>query len=145
MTAKWLSLAPNPPRIPIFYTLTKIHKPTPVGRPIISGCDGPTERMSAFIDRLIQSISQKQDWYVKDKTDFLNFIESAELPKNTFLVSMGLYTNLPHEGGVNIVCYAYEDFFYADQAPILWWPVRDMTYIFFLLSYRAITVHFIAR
>ena len=61
MTAKWLSLTPNPPRIPIFYTLTKIHKPTPVERPIIAGCDGPTERMSAFIDRLIQSISQKQD------------------------------------------------------------------------------------
>ena len=33
MTAKWLSLTPNPPRIPIFYTLTKIHKPTPVGSP----------------------------------------------------------------------------------------------------------------
>ena len=120
MTAKWLSLTPNPPRIPIFYTLTKIHKPTPVERPIISGCDGPTERMSTFIDRLIQSISQKQDWYVKDKTDFLNFIKSAKLPKNTFLVSMGvtsLYTNLPHEGGVNTVCYAYEDFFLCRLSP----------------------------
>ena len=53
MTAKWLSLTPNPPRIPIFYTLTKIHKPTPVERPIIAGCDGPTERMSTFLDRLI--------------------------------------------------------------------------------------------
>ena len=71
--------------------------------------------MTAFIDRLIQSISQKQDWYVKDKTDFLNFIKSAKLPKNTFLVSIGvtsLYTNLPHEGDVNTVCYAYEDFFF---------------------------------
>jgi len=48
------------PRIPIFYTLTKIHKPTPVGRPIISGCDGPTERLSAFIDKLLQPIAQKQ-------------------------------------------------------------------------------------
>ena len=28
MTEKWLSLTPNPPRIPVFYTLTKIHKPT---------------------------------------------------------------------------------------------------------------------
>ena len=37
MTAKWLSLMPNPPRIPVFYTLTKIHKPTPVGRPINIG------------------------------------------------------------------------------------------------------------
>ena len=75
MTAKWLSLTPNPPRIPIFYTLTKIHKPTPYGRPIISGCDGPTERISAFVDRLIQPIAQKQDSYLKDTTDFLNFID----------------------------------------------------------------------
>ena len=53
MTAKWLSLTPNPPRIPVFYTLTKIHKPTPVGRPITSGCEGPTERISAFVDHLL--------------------------------------------------------------------------------------------
>ena len=41
---------PNPPRIPESYTLTKIHKPTITGRPIISGCDGPTERISTFVD-----------------------------------------------------------------------------------------------
>ena len=35
MTKKWLSQSPNPPRIPVFYTLTKVHKPTLVGRPII--------------------------------------------------------------------------------------------------------------
>ena len=75
MTAKWLSLTPNPPRIPIFYTLTKIHKLTPVGRPIISGCGSPTEQISAFVDRLIQPIAQKQDSYLKDTTHFLNFIE----------------------------------------------------------------------
>jgi len=33
MAKKWLCQTPNPPRIPIFYTLIKIHKPTPVGRP----------------------------------------------------------------------------------------------------------------
>ena len=43
MTKKWLCQTPNPPRILEFYTLTKIHKPNPVGRPIVSGCDGPTE------------------------------------------------------------------------------------------------------
>ena len=87
MTAKWLSLKPNPPQIPVFYTLTKIHKPTPVGRPIISGCDGPTERISAFVDHLIQPIAQKQASYLKDTTDFLNFIEKTKLPKSTILVS----------------------------------------------------------
>ena len=59
MTVKWLSQTPNPPRVPVFYTLTKIHKPTPVGRPIISGNDGPTERISAFVDSLLHSADSK--------------------------------------------------------------------------------------
>ena len=74
---KWLYQTPNPPRIPIFYTLTKIHKPTPVGRPIISGCDGPTEKLSSFIDKLLQPIAQKQQSYIKDITDFINFLEKT--------------------------------------------------------------------
>ena len=111
MTAKWLSLTPNPPRIPVFYTLTKIHKPTPVGRPIISGCDGPTERISSFVDHLLQTIAQIQPWYLKDTTDLINFIEKTRLPPNTTLVSMdvaSLYTNIPQEVGINTVCEAYE-------------------------------------
>ena len=52
MTFKWLSQTSNPPRVPVCYTLTKIHKPTPVGWPIISGYDGPTERISSFVDRI---------------------------------------------------------------------------------------------
>ena len=39
MTDKQLSQTPNPPRIPVFYSLTKIHKLTPVGRPIGAGND----------------------------------------------------------------------------------------------------------
>ena len=102
-TAKWLSLAPNPPRIPVFYTLTKIHKPTPVGRPIISGCSGPTERISAFVDHLIQPIAQLQVSYLKGTTDviFINFIERIKLPKSAILVSMdvtNLYKNIPQRG-----------------------------------------------
>ena len=81
-------LTPDPPRIPVFYTLTKIHKPTPVGRPIISGCSGPTERISAFVDHLIQPIAQLQASYLNDTTDFINFIERTELPKSAIHVSM---------------------------------------------------------
>jgi len=113
MTAKWLSLTTNPPRIPVFYTLTKIHKPNPVGRPSISGCDGPTERISAFVNHLLQPIAQIQPSYLKDATDFINFVEKTKLPLNTILVSMdvtSLYTNIPQEEGVNIVCKAYEEF-----------------------------------
>ena len=52
MTRKWFYQTRNPPIIPIFYTLTKIHKPNPVGRPIISGCEGPTERLSFFCGQI---------------------------------------------------------------------------------------------
>ena len=128
MTAKWLSLTPNPPRIPVFYTLTKIHKPTPVGRPIISGCDGPTERISAFVDHLLQPIAKVQPSYLKDTTDFINFIEKTKLPPNTTLVSMdvtSLYTNIPQEEGTNTVCEAYEEF-YRGNPPIPTRYLREM-------------------
>ena len=79
MTKKCLLQTPNPPRIPIFYTLTKIHKPKPVGRPIISGCDGPTERIASFVDTLLQPIAQKQQFFIKDTTDFISFIEKTKI------------------------------------------------------------------
>ena len=65
MTKRWLSLTPNPPRIPVFYTLKKIHKPNLVGRPIISGCEGPTERISSFVDHLLQPIAKMQNRITK--------------------------------------------------------------------------------
>ena len=120
MTKKWLCQTPNPPRIPIFYTLTKIHKPTPVGRPIISGCDGPTEKLSAFIDKLLQPIAQKQQSYLKDTTDFINYLEKIKVPKNAILVSIdvtSLYTNIPQEEGIETVCRAY-DMFYNNEPPV---------------------------
>ena len=79
MTERWLSLTPNPPRIPIFYTLTRVHKPNPVGRPITSGCDSATERISSFVDYLLQPIAKIQKSYFKDTTDLLNFIEKTKV------------------------------------------------------------------
>ena len=118
MTKTWLWQTPQPPRIPIFYTLTKIHKPTPVGRPIISGCDGPTERLSSFVDKLLQPIAQQQKSYLKDTTHFINFLNKTKVPENTILVSMdvtSLYTNIPQEEGINIVCNAYEAHDYCKE------------------------------
>ena len=120
MTVKWLSQTPNPPRIPVFYSLTKIHKLTPVGRPIVAGNDGPTERISSFVDGLLQPIAKSQKSYLKDTTDFVNFIERRNLPEDAFLVSLdvaSLYTNIPQEEGINTVCKAYQTF-YGENTPI---------------------------
>ena len=113
MTNKWLSLTPNPPRVPVFYTLTKIYKPTLVGRPVISGCDGPTESLSSFADRLLQPVAQKQKSYLKDTTAFINLTETTKVPKNAILVSIdviSLYTNIPQEEGVETSCKTYDSF-----------------------------------
>ena len=104
MTKKWLSQTPTAPRIPIFYTLTKTHKPKPVGRPIISGCDG------SFITAYCHATKIR---YIKDTTDFINFVEKTILPQDTILVSMdvtSLYTNIPQEEGTQTVSSAYENF-----------------------------------
>ena len=74
MTVEWLSQTPNPPRVPVFYTLTKIHKPTPVGRPIVAGNDGPTKRISALVDSILQSIAKSQKSYLKNTTDLVFFL-----------------------------------------------------------------------
>ena len=98
MTNQWLCQTPNPPRIPVFYTLTKIHKPTPVGRPIISGCDGPTERLSLFVDRLLQPIAQKTKVVSKGFDRLYQLYRNNDSPRET-------------------VCKAY-DSFYKDSPPI---------------------------
>ena len=69
MTKKWLSRAPSPSSVPVFtYSLTKIHKPVLTGRPIISGFDGPTERISSFLDHILQPVDKAQKSYLKGTT-----------------------------------------------------------------------------
>ena len=70
--------------------------------------------------RLLQPIEQKQKSYLKDTTDFINFIETTIVPDNAILVSMdvtSLYTNIPQEEGTEAVCKSY-DSFYKDNPPI---------------------------
>ena len=101
---------------------------TPVGRPIISGCDGPTERISSFVDTLLQPIAQTKKSYIKDTTDFINFIEKTKIGKDTILVSMdvsSLCTNIPQEEGTSIVCEAYEKF-HNYNTPIPTHYLREM-------------------
>ena len=95
----------------VFYTLTKIHIPTPVGRPIISGCSEPTERISAFVDHLIQPIARLQASYLKDTTDLINFIERIKLPKSAIHVSMDVtIQKKTQREGITTACLAYEEF-----------------------------------
>ena len=112
MTHKWLTIGLKQQRKPEFYTLTKIHKKTLVGRPIVSGSSGPTERISSFVDSLPQPVAIKQESYIKDTTDFINFIENTQIPDNVVLATLdvsSLYTNIPQEERIDVVCRYYEN------------------------------------
>ena len=118
--ARGLSIGLKKPRIPEFYTLTKIHKKTPVCRPIVSGSSGPTERISSFVASLLQPVAIKQESYIKDTTDFINFIENTQIPDNVVLATLdvsSLYTNIPQEERIDVVYRYYEDH-YEQKLPI---------------------------
>ena len=87
---------------------------------IISGCEGPTEKLSSFVNKLLQPIPQQQKSYLKNTTDFINFKEKTKVPADAVLVSMdvtSLYTNIPQEGRIQTVCTAYESF-HKNEPPI---------------------------
>ena len=90
MTYKWLNLGQDPPRIPEFYTLTKIHKPVTLSsrRPIVSGSGDPTERISSFCWFATTTFKKKTSHTSTDTTHFINVTENAPLPEEAVLVTL---------------------------------------------------------
>ena len=104
-------LPPKNTRTPLFYGLPKIHNPL---RPIVSGCDGPTDRLSAYVTHFIQPLSSNLPSHIKDTKHFLNLIEKLPpLPPNALLVTAdvtSLYTNIPHKEGIAAVIHFMKEY-----------------------------------
>ncbi|KAL2080587.1 hypothetical protein ACEWY4_024380 [Coilia grayii] len=99
------------PVTPVFYLLPKIHKSlkNPPGRPIVASKDSLTEHMSQFVDYFIKEIVTSLPSYVADTRDVLKLLCDIHVPeRNAFLVTFdveSLYTNIPHEGGLQAMDY----------------------------------------
>ena len=101
MTKKWLSQTPCLPGIPLFYT--QVSQTNSNWRTYKLGLRRrPTERISSFLDHILQPIAKAQKSYLKGSqryhTIYYNFIEERKVPENAILVSMditSLYTNIP--------------------------------------------------
>lgn len=65
------------PRIPLFYTLPKIHKKVafPPGRPIANACSTALEPIMQFADSFFKAFVVEAKSYVKDSTDFISKVE----------------------------------------------------------------------
>ena len=85
-TAEYL-LPPRMVRTQEMYFLKKIHKNPPSARPIVSGCDGPTEKVSAYLDHWLQPLAKSLPSYIKDTNGFVKYI----LYKNVFRFNDNFY------------------------------------------------------
>ncbi len=92
-------------RTQVMYFLKKMHKTPPGIRPIVSGCDGPTESISRFADYILQPLAKKQDSYIRDSKQFVQIMEALKVPTQSLLVCIdvsSLYTNIPQQEGMEI-------------------------------------------
>ena len=84
--------------------MPKIHKQGCPGRPVISGCGTPTEKISAFVDQKVRPLVPEIKSYIKDTNDFLNKLgQMGELPEGSILCTIdvvGLYPHIPHSEGL---------------------------------------------
>ena len=100
---------PKPARILLLYGLPKVHKPNIPLRPIVSACDSPTDQLSNYVTHFIQPLVETLPSYIRDSKHFPQLPETlSPLPKNAILVTAdvtSLYTNIPHEEGIESVLH----------------------------------------
>ena len=88
------------------YLLLKIHQrlENVPGRPVISNCGTPTEKVSEFLDSQLKPVMQSSQSYIKDSGDFIKKIKNiGAIPKDSILVTadvVGLYPSVSHEAGL---------------------------------------------
>ena len=88
------------------YFLPKIHKrlSSVPGRPVISNCGTPTEKISEFLDHILKPVMQESWSYIKDSGDFLKKVKHlGPIPDGAILVTadvVGLYPSIPHKAGL---------------------------------------------
>ena len=93
------------------YPLSKIHKRlyNVPGRPVISNCGTPTDKVSEFLDHHLKSIKQEGWSCIKNTDDFLKKVQNIrKIHQHSILVTAvvaGLYPSIPH----NAVLKALKD------------------------------------
>ena len=111
---------PDNIRIPQFYILPKIHKSRddalPLGypgHPIVSACKSHTDHVSKYIDYILKPHMQSLPSYIKDTTDFIIKLKQFQVTsEKAYLVTLdvsSLYTNIPHEDGIEACQYFLEN------------------------------------
>lgn len=81
-------------------------------RPIVAGPTCETHRLSNFLDILLKPLLIHIQSFVRDDLDMLNHLPKF-VSEETILVSfdvINLYTNIPHDFGIEAISYWLETF-----------------------------------
>ena len=70
------------------YFLKKLHKNPHGVRPIVYGCSGPTELLSALMDHFLKTLVRHTNSHIKDSKSIVKLLETFTLPKNCILLTI---------------------------------------------------------
>ena len=96
---------------PFFYGLPKLHKAFtlfPSFRPICSGSNSSTKRLSEWIDSFLKAAAQKLPSYVQDTTSLFNKTKKMKFKGNILIAAFdveSLYPNIDYEEGAKACEY----------------------------------------
>ena len=117
-TTKTFLTLPDKVHTQRIYFLKKIHK-TPFGiRPIVSGVNGPTEKISAYLDHFLKTTLSNIPALLNNTQELTNILDNTTIPSNTLLVTIdvsNLYLNIPQDEGTTACITALEK---ANNLPI---------------------------
>ena len=90
------------------YLSPKIHKDphNPLGRPIVSGSAGPTDKISQFVDHFIGPLVPLSQSYIRNLTHLVNILNKLTMQPGMILCTLdipSLYTNIPHNEGIQSI------------------------------------------
>ena len=103
---KMLRRNPDQVRTQLIYFLRKVHKSPHGLRPIVSGTNGPTETISAFLDNILSPYIVQCKYVVKNSTEIINLIETHKFQHTCLLGTLdvkSLYLTIPQDQGIEWV------------------------------------------
>ena len=130
-------------KTPVFFMLPKIHKQPKtgyrfIGRPVVSGCGSPLNRISEFIDHYLLPEVQRLTTYLKDTADTIRKIEALTLPDNIILATIdvvSMFTSVPQEEAFDIGMEIFHSINRLSSSPKMPTP-RHMGKLLKLVLYR---------
>lgn len=97
------------PRIPVLYSMIKLHKPDKSIRPITSAVNSPANKISKVLNNiLVDKLKCRSKYSIRNSIELIEELKSINLNKdNTYLLLsfdvVNLYTNVPVEQTLSIL------------------------------------------